>query len=396
MKKRIVGLVLSLVLVFGLIGCGSNAGTGQETNAEGEQEAEADSGNKQDMAGEDLGWAFLYDEEQETDFQPNLNTYDLEQNIRYSFTKDTNLYNDNGSIVGYINSSRGPSVDICAVGDNYVKMVSTVNEERTEFIIKIEDLEDDSEFAGLYSELASNSSESATEYNYEDMAPTAIFRQILENGGMEPTLDLIRERENIDDSDGAMVNVPRENTVEWAEEKLQEFLDSGIKYFDTEGYGFTDYSEHIKLRLGTEKDNPLSEDEIKAFFQSEADIELRKKLNPNLLILDEIGYDENKTYTMDEYVEFFTKILEGMGKAYNAELAQMNPMDSYDGFHIERALGITDFSSENIESVMNYMEYGRDGYGGITEFCVLKGTNEEGTETINIIVKVDHSQRITE
>lgn len=106
-------------------------------------------------------------------------------------------------------------------------------------------------------------------------------------------------------------------------------------------------------------------------------------------VLKTVGFDKNKEYTRDEYIEILTKVCEEMGKTYNKEMEIMNPYDDYDGFHLECMFGITEYTEETVKIIMNRVEYGRDGYGGITEFCIMKA-EKDGVEGINMVVKVDH------
>ena len=94
-------------------------------------------------------------------------------------------------------------------------------------------------------------------------------------------------------------------------------------------------------------------------------------------------------YTRDEYLEILTNIFEEMGKENNLELAGMNPMDSYDGFHIQLTYGITEYTEETTESLMNYIENAKDGWGGITEFCIVKA-EKDGVEGLNLFAKIDN------
>ena len=112
-------------------------------------------------------------------------------------------------------------------------------------------------------------------------------------------------------------------------------------------------------------------------------------VDPYDTILEKVGYDKTKEYTRDEYLEILTNIFEEMGKENNLELAGMNPMDSYDGFHIQLTYGITEYTEETTESLMNYIENAKDGWGGITEFCIVKA-EKDGVEGLNLFAKIDN------
>lgn len=405
-KKRLVSLLLGLVLALGLVGCGNNAGTGQESNVGVEQEAgqesstdqEADAGENtnKDIPGEDVYWGYIYDEPQKTDFEPNWEYYELYSDyVEIPMNKDTNFYDDNGNIIGYMYDRKDidDTINVSAVAEDYVRTRITIKDNLTEVNIRHEDLDDSLQVKELFT----TKKQETEENDVDGLYAREVFDRILMQGGMEVDGEsLIQIGEDRTETGGYIVDIPRENTGEWAKEKRQAFLDKGLKYYYMQYRSSTQYTASVMLWLGTEDKQPISEDEIKAFFQSESDDDIQKMSNPYYDLFEKVGLDTNETYTIDEYMEFFTKIFEEMGKTSNSELAQMNPMNQYDGFHIERVLDVTDFSSENLEGIMNYIEYGRDGRGGITEFCVLKGKNSEGAENLNIILKVDHSQMSTD
>ncbi len=113
---------------------------------------------------------------------------------------------------------------------------------------------------------------------------------------------------------------------------------------------------------------------------------------PYVEIFEKAGYDKDKEYAIDEYIEILTKIFEEMGKECNVELAGMSPFENYDGFGIQLTHGITEYTEETTKSLINYVENGKDGFGGITEFCVVKAQNDKGEEAINLFVKIDSEE----
>lgn len=125
--------------------------------------------------------------------------------------------------------------------------------------------------------------------------------------------------------------------------------------------------------------------------EEEPVISEEETVDPYDEILKTVGFDKNKEYTRDEYIEILTKVCEEMGKTYNKEMEIMNPFDDYDGFHLEGMLGITEYTEETVKKIMNRVEYGKDGWGGITEFCITKA-EKDGVEGINMVVKVDHEE----
>ena len=108
---------------------------------------------------------------------------------------------------------------------------------------------------------------------------------------------------------------------------------------------------------------------------------------PYLEIYEKIGYDKEKEYTLDEYMEIITKIGEEKGKEYNAELPRMSVAD---GFFKETMVKIADSTEETTKEIIDYFEYGSNGLGGITEFCVVKW-QKDGVEYIDLVTKVDYT-----
>lgn len=116
-------------------------------------------------------------------------------------------------------------------------------------------------------------------------------------------------------------------------------------------------------------------------------------------ILEKAGYDKDKTYTEEEYIEVLTKIFEEMGKEYNADVEKdfidyTSNKTTFDGYHVMMSYYSFDFSDhektlQNTKTAMSYVEGGLDGSSNITEFAIGKG-QKDGEETINIYIKVAH------
>lgn len=109
-------------------------------------------------------------------------------------------------------------------------------------------------------------------------------------------------------------------------------------------------------------------------------------------------FDENKTYTIDEYIEVITKMLEVLGKKSNAEVASdfeeyIKNKKSFDGYWVQQVSHVFDFENieetlENTESLINLLQHGKDGRGGITEFYIVKGESS-GQEAVVIYYKTE-------
>lgn len=277
MKKRVIGLLLSLVLSIGLIGCGKSAEQEQETNSEGEQEE-----TQEDSIEYDEFEYFYASEVYDSDKVISCNLDNLSNNEIYcgdwTLTNSIDLYSRReGGVVKVGYTKENIPVNVYAADSEWIQLL----------------------------------------FENEEQPYTFMFI------------------------------------------KVEDFLAN------------SDYDESKANYVITEE--PVAE-----------------TTDPYEEILSKVGYDKNKEYTIDEYSEVLTNIFKELGKEYNLELAGMSPFDSYDGFHIETSFGITEYTEETTKSLINYIEYGRDGWGGITEFCVVKAQNNEGEEGLNIFVKVDN------
>lgn len=118
-----------------------------------------------------------------------------------------------------------------------------------------------------------------------------------------------------------------------------------------------------------------------------------EEMSPQDEILAKVGYDKDKTYTSEEYIEVLTKVFEEMGKTYNADIEKdFIDKTTLDGYHTMMSYYVFDFSDhedtlQNTKYAMSYVEGGLDGASNIVEFAIGKGSNG-GEETINVYVKV--------
>lgn len=112
---------------------------------------------------------------------------------------------------------------------------------------------------------------------------------------------------------------------------------------------------------------------------STEETEQELKTDPYDEILEMAGYDKDKTYTCDEYVELVIKIAEEMGKTYNPDLLNVVKENGGkgEGFYIDQPSATFDFTDhektlENTKWIMAYFEIGRSGAENITEVYIQK------------------------
>ena len=113
MKKRVIGLLLSVILVFGLIGCGNSSETKQETNAGADQEVDA--GTEQEKKDiETDNFVFLAEVGEQ---EYILESFEWEEaSVEFTTKYETNIYNIEGRNIGYIKPD--VSVEITEHGIN--------------------------------------------------------------------------------------------------------------------------------------------------------------------------------------------------------------------------------------------------------------------------------------
>ncbi len=280
MKKRAVTLVLSMVLALSVVGCGSNSEPTQEEAQAEEQEVvqeqeenKADTGAGQEekdvyeLSGKDYGSFFLFDDEQKTDLDFDIESCVVFQNgpIDYTFSKNTLIY-DSGSgwLVGY--AKEGETVSFVNASSEIARFVeNTDKRENVSFVVLMKDID----------------------------SPNDIVAAISDN-------------------------------------------------------------------------NSETED-------------VKETVDPYDEILEMAGYDKDKTYTCDEYVEIVIKIAEEMGKTYNPDLLNVVKENGGkgEGFYIDQPSATFDFTDhektlENTKWIMAYFEMGRSGAENITEVYIQK------------------------
>lgn len=297
MKKRVIGLLLSFVLIFGLIGCGKSAEQKQETNAEGEQEETQET--EQEETKED---SIEYDE---FEYFYAADIYDSDKVISCNLDDLSNneIYCGNWTLTN--------SIDLYSRREGGVTKVGYTKEN-----IPINVYAADEEWIQLL-------------FENEEQPFTFMFI------------------------------------------KVEDFLAN------------SDYDESKANNAITEETPVMSEEYI----------EQDKMYNEAIAL-----FDENKTYTIDEYIEVITKILEELGKKSNAEVASdfeeyIKNKKSFDGYWVQQVAHVFDFENheetlENTEALLNLLQYGKDGRGGITEFYIVKGESK-GQEAVVIYYKTE-------
>lgn len=373
---------MSVVLIFGLVGCGNSTEQKQEESKQETQEQESsteqEETQEQEVKIEEHEY-FILDNSNSKNDEEKIDMNSLKPDGRdFTLINSVDFYNPDGKLLGYMKPNL--TIDVLVSNDEWFCLYFEEEEEGLKYcLIKSEDFIANSDYSSIENDDSSIENDDQSEMG--DFSSTFIFREVLEKGGMEPSKDLYRDTE-----DGYMVYIPNEGTTEWAEEKLKMFLDCGLKYFDTEGYGFSKYSDCIKLRLAAEKDNPLSSGEIKEFFNTEVDFEIQKKSGVYYDLFEKFGFDSEKTYTTDEYIEFIKKMGEDLGIIYNEELEKIewNEFGTHDDF-ILSSLNCENFTYQTMEKILFFIEQGQYYTGGI-EFGIMRG-QKDGHDAISVVSK---------
>lgn len=405
MKKRTVGLLLSVTLSLCLFGCGNEEPKQEEVQEVVQEDVEVDAGTeqkkpKQEEAQEEESDIVFEDTGDKLDFVLNDMKVEVVEG-EVTTPKKVSIYNSEGKKLGYI--KEGVTLSIVGHCENSLwYLIENPESQTDDKYLYIDDYNFDNACANTvkviegaelegydFVEVEKEIYENEDNIDISDSVDTSdpmfaysIFSNVIRGGGYGTDWQLAEE------GDGLMVNVPNENTKEWSEEKLKLIKEKGVTSLNFEGYGWTDDGSNVMIWLKTDN-GLLTVEELQKIFQDGQSDET----SPQDEILAKAGYDKDKTYTAEEYIEILTKIFEEMGKEYNKDVEKdFINKTTLDGYHCMMAYYDIDFSDsedilQNTKNAMSYIEGGLDGMSDIVEFSIGKGTSN-GKETINVYVKV--------
>lgn len=117
MKRRVLGLLLSLVLIFGLIGCGNNAETKQEESTGSSTELEETQEKEQNVTSQEFSNDDIIIKVEDTIPKYGVDAFEYED-AEGSITpeSDVPIYCEDGYQIGYIKS--GATIEITGHGVN--------------------------------------------------------------------------------------------------------------------------------------------------------------------------------------------------------------------------------------------------------------------------------------
>lgn len=372
MKKRVISLLLSLMLVSGIVGCGNNsdtnAGAGQEaeqetnagveqgSNTEVEQESNTEQGGKKDI--ETDNFVFLAEAgEQEyplEEFEEWDETY-----IEFTTQSETNIYDMEGRKIGYIK----PNVDIIFSDCSDYKMLRFRNPE------------------------------SGTDYEYL----CVLRNDIIAQGGIPywpiETDTIMILREGSPDA-GEIVEISPD--IVWESCNIEHTTTGDTYVYSDTGLKVGFLKKNVTITL-TEKDadekwgrwyrfeNPESQIDSEYLLVDKKTIEYQQgaeeREEQNRKYEEAIAlFDENKTYTYDDFCALMQDAATIMGVEFSDDVANH--------YSYEKAY-LLDLSSKELkdkyEELVNYMFFGLTGYDKMDMYFKL-GANADTSGEFEITV----------
>ena len=288
MKKKAVTLLISLTLASGVLGCGDAKATNadvaqpqeiQQTQEQG-QEVKQEEQQQETQQEDDVEIGKEYSDENiviKVEDKTEEYFLDLEQYQKtqgtITTTEEVPIYCKQGYKIGHINPNVTIEITECGVNSAWYRFENPIEGTPFDYIYVSMFMTDMSNVEVLPGTILQG------DYNFEIKdAYTAdevqgIFMNILIHYGM------ISNYSKFDSDDGIMVYVPLKDTVTWAEEKKDLFLEQGVTYFKMEGYGsLTDVCGVVKLQIQN-AEKTFTEEELKQFFQSDVDLEIQKQVD---------------------------------------------------------------------------------------------------------------------
>lgn len=379
MKKRIVGLLLSLVFAFGLVGCGNSAEQKQETNAGADQEVDAGTEQEEKKDIETDNFVFLAEVGEQ---EYILESFEWEEaSVEFTTKYETNIYNIEGRNIGYIKPDVSVEITEHGINSGWYRFKNPEDGTDYEYLCV---LRDDVEAQG------GEAPQVQDENGVIDTEMMWIYPEDYEYGNdKEISPDLIWTECNVEFTNKDVLQLYNDDgkNVAWLHNLTVTFTEENEEWYRFKNTESNIDSEYLLVaKSSIESQNQYLEEQ-------EEYTEQDKMYNEAIAL-----FDENKTYTIDEYIEVITKMLEVLGKKSNAEVASdfeeyIKNKKSFDEYWVQQVSHVFDFENiedtlENTEALLNLLQYGKDGRGGITEFYIVKGESS-GQEAVVIYYKTE-------
>lgn len=294
MKKKV--LITSILMSFAIVACGDAKTTiadvpqeqvlqEQEQDQEVKQEKEETQEEKEvdmySIEGKDYGSFFLFNEPIDVGYVADRTGQDVfwHGDVVYSFDYDVPFYDVGDRLAGYI--KKGETVPFMNRSNECVGFhVDTDVEDYVNYKIKFADIEEDDSSIFMEQVLASEGQKEMQEYedNREEwqIAASIFWDAVGSIEGAKSDYKAFPTDDKMDTS--IMVNIPWENTQEWANEKRDLFIENGITTYNIEGYGYFSCCSQVLLQLKNDE-KIFTREELEQFFQNDVDLELKRILD---------------------------------------------------------------------------------------------------------------------
>lgn len=298
MKKKTVVMLLAISLT--LSGCGNAKATNvdvpqqaqvqeqgqeikqeqpqeQEVNQDAEQEQKEENNDTADVEigkeysnndivikVEDTEQEYFLDDKQYQNTQGNITT-----------TDEVPIYCEEGYKIGHINSGVTLEITEHAVDSAWYRFENPISDTPYDYIYVSQFDTDMSNIEVLAGTIKQGDYNFEVKDEYTSDEAQNVFFEVLNHYGM------LSDYTKFDIDDGIHIYIPVKNTVEWAEEKKDFFLENGVTYFNLEGYGeIAGVGASAKLQIKNDE-KVFTEEELKQFFSSDIDLELQKQAEGN-------------------------------------------------------------------------------------------------------------------
>lgn len=292
MKKKTVIMLLSLSIV--LSGCGNAKATnvdvpqqaqvqqrqGQEQEQDVQQEAEQEEKQTEEAdADVEIGKEYsngdivIKVENTEPEYGLSENQYENTQGT-ITTTEEVPIYCEQGYKIGHINPDVTVEITEHGIDSAWYRFENPVEGTQYNYIYVSMFMADLSNVEVLPGTIREGDYKFEIKDEYTRDEAQGIFSGVLEHYGMIANYTKFDSNAH----NGLMVEVPLKDTVKWAEEKKDLFMEHGVTYYNMEGYGYIpDVCTSVFLQIKNDE-KEFTKEEIAEFFKSDVDLELQEQI----------------------------------------------------------------------------------------------------------------------
>lgn len=316
MKKRVIGLLLSAILVFGLIGCGNSSETKQETNAGADQEVDAGTEQEEKKDIETDNFVFLAEVGEQ---EYILESFEWEEaSVKFTTKYETNIYNIEGRNIGYIKPDVPVEITEHGINSGWYRFKNPEVETDYEYLCV---LRDDVEAQG------GEALQVQDENGVIDTEMMWIYPEDYEYGNdKEISPDLTWTECNVEFTNKDVIQLYNDGgkNVAWLHNVTVTFTEE-----NEEWYRFKNTESNIDSEyLLVSKSSIESQNQ---YLEEQGEYTKQQKMYDEAMSL----IDENKTYTIEEFHQLMKDICEIIGTEYDSNL-----VSNSEGMPGERTLNL--------------------------------------------------------